>query len=143
MTVGAKTNGCGLPENVSYSIMSVFMVNGAEMVMMRYPNGEELTSYNRRWNYKDTKKWTPEAIKQVPNNIDPTESYKDGIFFVESMDLFGCFMDLNIAHYRDGEGYKTSWYDQQLDWGFEKVLTVTPKTGDGDLYFSVESYYSS
>ena len=143
MNVGAKTNSCGLPENVSFSVMAVFMVYHAELIMMRFPNGNDFTSYNRRWNYRDTEKWTPEALKQVPYGIDPTTAYKQGIFFVDSLDLFSCFRDLNVAHLRDDEGYHTNWYDQQLDWGFEKILTVTPKSGSGDLYFSVESYYSS
>ena len=56
-----------------------------------------------------------------------------------------CFDDVQIGHYRDGEGYKSVWYDHEDSTLADDAL-VTYSIGsvqkDGELYFTVESYYN-
>mmetsp|Transcript_16497 Transcript_16497/g.28016 ORF Transcript_16497/g.28016 Transcript_16497/m.28016 type:complete len:109 (-) Transcript_16497:477-803(-) len=108
------------------------------MYMVRNPWG--ISEYSKNWSHDDSR-WTPEFIAQVPHGIDPTTSHQQGIFFVEHSDLAECFSFYQIGHYRDEEGYKDTWYDQELDLGFVTQHKVTPSEKRGDLYFTVETYY--
>lgn len=52
-----------------------------------------------------------------------------------------CLYDYQIAHTRDSEGYKRSWYDvENADENFKTIYVTIPEKS-GDLYFTVESYY--
>lgn len=143
-TSDQELNSCGIAMAHAYSLISVFSMTNAtdtiNMYMIRNPWG--FTYYNGKWNSADDR-WTPELIAQVPNGVDPTTSNTDGIFFVEFEDIIKCFHSLNIAHYRDNEGYKDTWYDVENELGspFVKTLTFTVPDQDGDLYLSTESYY--
>lgn len=61
--------------------------NVADSVYM-LRNPWDVTSYDSSmdWHYTDTK-WTDEYISQVPNGIDPTIAFEDGIFFVDKSDF--------------------------------------------------------
>ena len=62
---------------------------------------------------------------------------------MEENDVIKCFDELDVAHYRDGEGYRLSWYDMEGDLGFVNDYTIHVPKQDGDLYFTVESYYAN
>jgi hypothetical protein len=124
-------------------VITTFRLNDNEMVMMRYPKGTDIGSYNRRWNFRDTKNWIQTYIDQVPFGINPLTAWKKGYLFIESRDLFTCFKEVSIAHKRDEEGYTNNWYDVDDDWGSLWDFYVTVPRRAGDLYFGVESYYSS
>lgn len=108
--------------------------------MIRNPWGT--TSYNMDWHKSDSK-WTTDYLSQVPHGINPTTSADDGIFFVEDKDFLKCFDDYQIAHYRDGEGYKSYWYDVDDDdrWFGSDSYFITPPAKSGDLYIQVETYF--
>jgi hypothetical protein len=78
------------------------------MYMIRNPWGE--VEYSGKWNSTDPN-WTDELVSQIPLGIDPSNSYKNGLFFVEESDFYHCFSEYQIAHNREKEGYKNSWYD--------------------------------
>jgi len=54
-----------------------------------------------------------------------------------------CFSDFNVAHERTAQGYTDNWYDAEDMDDQEHTYTVTVPANDGDLYFTVESYYLS
>lgn len=64
---------------------------------------------------------------------------------MEDIDFFKCFDEYQIAHYRDVEGYKRSWYDR--DNVFETLFhdhldyNIDIPANDGDLYITTETYY--
>lgn len=64
-----------------------------------------------------------------------------GYLFIQDRDIFTCFKEVSIAHKK--EGYSNNWYDVENDIGFLAEYTVTIPKRDGDLYFGVESYYTS
>lgn len=122
-TAGAtdtQYNGCGIAMSHAYSLISAFELKTSstvdhKMYMMRNPWG--ISTYNGSWYYGDSA-WTSSYKSQVPHSVDPTTSYNDGIFFVNSADFLTCFASYQIAHYRDGEGYTDTWYDKEEDLGF-------------------------
>jgi len=75
----------------------------------------------------------------VPLGIDPTK--KNGIIIVDHEDFLECFQDYQIAHYRNEQGYSDDWYDKENDKGREETYQVTVPRKDGDLYFTVETYF--
>ena len=77
----------------------------------------------------------------MPHNVDPATSQNDGIFFTDSVDFLRCFSDFQVAHYRDNEGYTDTWYDKENDDGQLSQYEVTIPTQDGDLYFTVDTYF--
>jgi hypothetical protein len=116
------------------------------MYMVRNPWG--ITKYNQNWNWNDPN-WTEDYLSQVPHEINPTESWEDGIFFVEDINFLRCFYDFQIAHLRDDEGYSKDWYDVEDDptplgmatlFG-STVFFITVPAKSGDLYIEVESYF--
>ena len=146
-TIGSDTmlNECNIVAGHAYSVISVFELKTGEtvdhqMYMIRNPWGS--TSYNMDWKYDD-EAWTVDYLSQVPYGIDATESYEDGVFFVEDKDFLTCFYDYQIAHYRDSEGYSKTWYDVENDRNVFGSVSyfVTPPAKSGDLYFEIETYY--
>ena len=106
--------------------------------MIRNPRGE--TGYFQKWNSKDTFSWTDEFRAQVPYGIDPLKG-DDGIFFVDHEHLKICFDMLAIAHYRDEQGYKTTWFDVEKDDETKKQFSfVVPQGNLGPIYVMVETY---
>jgi len=77
--------------------------------------------------------------------IDPRKDHKEkGIFIMpmSGMSLENqCISKFFIAHTRDKEGYKTTWYDaiDAPDSQVEFYNVNIPKA-DGPLYFIVETY---
>ena len=141
-----KVNSCGINQAHAYSIISAFYLETTpgvadyKLYMLRNPWGE--TAYKGKFKHDDAR-WTEAYKAQVPHGIDPTTSNKDGIFFVHHEDMTTCVFDVEIAHYRDNEGYSDTWYDQEKDWGFENIYKAADLKKDGDLYITVESYYQS
>ena len=126
--MGAGTNGgggsdddnniCGIATSHAYSMIAAFTMTDAnsvahDMVMMRNPWG--MCTYTGTWK-KDDSNWTEDLVAQVPHSVDPrTACDADGIFVIPKAYLrtsYGCIDELNIAHYRDAEGYTTTWYDE-------------------------------
>ena len=63
------------------------------MLLIRNPWGE--TGWSGNWNFADAA-WTADYISQVPHGIDPTnrtQSFDDGIMFMEDIDFMTCFDD--------------------------------------------------
>lgn len=64
---------------------------------------------------------------------------------MNGLDFFKCFDEFQLAHYRDAEGYKRSWYDR--DNVFETIFHdhldyhIDIPAKDGDLYISAETYF--
>jgi hypothetical protein len=56
-------------------------------------------------------------------------------------DFSTCFYDFQIAHYRDNEGYQGQWYDVDDSKQVDNYFYVTVPENDGELYFTVESYF--
>lgn len=64
-----------------------------------------------------------------------------------------CISDFQIAHHREGEGYTDNWFDMEDDQNYQAWMSngatdetvstykVTIPENDGDVYFTVESYY--
>lgn len=127
----------------SFQIVSTFTLDNNLMTMLRYPKGTDISNYNRRWNHRDTKMWIQSYIDRVPFGINPLTAWKKGYIFIESRDLFTCFKEVSIAHIRDGEGYSNNWYDVENDFGTKSDFFLQVPGNEGDLYFSVESYYPS
>ena len=75
--VNTQTNDCGLPYSHAFAILSVFKMDGTEMILMRNPWGT--TSYTGPWRHDDPN-WTASKAAQVPFGIDPRTSNADGIF---------------------------------------------------------------
>jgi len=74
--------------------------------------------------------------------INPHTSQEDfGIFFVNVESLKDCFGRIQIAHYRDKEGYSTNFYNKEEDDGSKNhYISVAPRQ-NGDLYFIIETYF--
>lgn len=112
------------------------------MHMIRNPRGT--SSYSMKWNSGDTFSWTDHFKSQVPMEVNPTEertSKSYGIFFVEHKHLIECFQQIDIAHYREDQGYKHSWYDVEGDDGSYKSFnfTLDQKT-IRPIYLTIETY---
>ena len=124
------------------SVFNLYDIDGTtvlhKMYMIRNPWG--VTYYNGTWKHDDAA-WTTAFKAQVPHSVDPTTSHNDGIMFINAADFLTCFDDFQIAEYRDNEGYTDDWYDKNGDAGTETSYTVNVPAKNGDLYFSVESYY--
>lgn len=52
-----------------------------------------------------------------------------------------CFDDFQIAHYRENEGYSDNWFDMEGDDGRDRSYFFKIPEKNGDLYFTVDSYY--
>lgn len=52
-----------------------------------------------------------------------------------------CIYSYQIAHLRESDGYKRTYYDQDGDDANLKNFYVTVPAVDGDLYFMAETYY--
>ena len=86
--------------------------------------------------------WTTDYKSQVPHNVDVDTAADDGIFFIDKTEFLGCFDDFQIAHYRDDEGFTDNWFDVEGTGSFNgDTHTVSVPAKNGDLYFTVESYY--
>jgi hypothetical protein len=145
-TDGSDTdlNSCNIVAGHAFSMIAVFELTTGETVdaklyMMRNP--WSMTDYNGDWNQND-EAWTEEYISQVPNGVDPTTSGDElGIFFVDHVDFLTCFQDYQVGHYRNEEGYSSTWYDVEDNDASERVFEITVPAQSGDLYFSAETYY--
>lgn len=84
-------NECGLEKNSAYHVMEVFDLFVYKLVILRSPKGTSIESYNKRWNFRDTKNWYQTFIDMVPGGINPLSSWKQGIFFMQSEDFATCF----------------------------------------------------
>lgn len=66
------------------------------------------------------------------------------MFVVPISKLIGsdCFSDYQIAHYRDNEGYKDVWYDQDndVDGQMDTFIYYVDHNVNSDLYFMVSTY---
>ena len=52
-----------------------------------------------------------------------------------------CTGGFQIGVYRDAEGYSNNWFDEEADNGKVHYYDIEIPKKDGDLYFSVETYY--
>ena len=77
-------------------------------------NPWSISSYRGKWKTSD-RRWTKDYLAQVPHGINPLQSERDGIFFVESDQMLKSFNQLAIGHYRPD--YQISWYDKENDYG--------------------------
>ena len=95
--------------------------------MVRNPRAE--SNFNGSWSSNDTKSWNHKTISQVPFGINPlkTETDHPGIFFVEFSFVSKCFSEMSITHFRDNEGFISSWYD-----------VVEDTSGGHSFYFDME-----
>ena len=114
-------NACGIAKSHAYSLIAAFTMTDAasfehRMLMIRNPWGEN--NYSWKWS-RDDPRWTDELIAQVPHNFNPKTANPSntGVFvvpfeaFKDNNDVGYCFIDLQIGHYRDNEGYSDTWYD--------------------------------
>ena len=110
--------------------------------MIRDPFGDhnDKQYWNQKWSYQDHENWTPEYLAPVPYNVNPFESIKDGIFFVEDEDFPECFSMMTDTHYRDHEGFSNNWHDVEKDNGKQKEFYFTMPKHDGPFYLSSETY---
>ena len=83
----ANTGACGIVSGHAYSLISAFELKDSNDVvqekvyMARNPWDSTTLVSNMDWHWNSAK-WTSDYISQVPNGINPTTSYNDGIFFV-------------------------------------------------------------
>ena len=83
---------CDIIGGHAYIMIAAFELTDSDgnvadsVYMLRNP--WDITSYDSSmdWHYTDSK-WTDDYISQVPNGIDPTIAYEDGIFFVDKSDF--------------------------------------------------------
>ena len=123
MTTGTSgyLNDCGVPAAHAYAIISAFFLRDKHgrvvhrMLMIRDPKGKD--TYQDKWNSKDKSSWTHDFISQVPRGINPLRPNSYGVFFIEHIRYGRCFESFQIAHMRDKEGYKETWYDIENDDG--------------------------
>lgn len=139
-------NTCGIPEAHSFTVLSAFTMTDEttkiEHKMLLLRNPWAITTYSGAWSSED-KKWTNALIAQVPFKIDIRNSWLDGIFVVpiDTLKAGKCFNDYQVAHVRDSEGYSDNWYDaENMGSDYKDYHVVLPKV-NGDLYFSVDTYY--
>ena len=52
-----------------------------------------------------------------------------------------CTGGFQVGVYRDDEGYSNNWFDEEADNGKIHYYDIEIPEKDGDLYFSVETYY--
>lgn len=79
--------------------------------MLRDPTGT--TDYSGLWKHDDAQ-WTAPNILAVPGGINPTTSNTEGIFIIPSSYLkkeHDCISYFAVAHFREAEGYATTWID--------------------------------
>ena len=80
----------------------------------------------------------------MPFGVDPTRSHADGLFVVPKSAFAkdtGCFESFYVAHMLDKHGYQNTWYDAlNMDEENHLYFFTPPKT-EGNLYFTVETYY--
>lgn len=143
-----ENNSCGIAMSHAYSIISAFEFTDADtsevslLYAIRNPWG--VAYYSGDFDATDSR-WDNSAnVDQVPLGIDPTDTETHGIFiapYTVYLEGSECFSDFQIGHYRDGEGYSTTWYDalDMEDGVTDFYFTTTDDTSD--LYFSAESYY--
>lgn len=97
--LGAGTDGtdtstgpCGIVAGHAYTLIAAFELKDSSSVvqeqvyMVRNPWNETLYDSTQKWHWTDSN-WTSDYISQVPNGVDPTTSYEDGIFFVDKDDF--------------------------------------------------------
>lgn len=84
----------------------------------------------------------------MPHGFDPLNSDSDstGLFvvpfeaFSNNADVGYCFVDIQIGHNRESEGYEDRWYDV-IDASEEQYeFSYTASTNDMPVYFTVETY---
>lgn len=147
MTTGTSgyLNDCGVPAAHAYAIISAFFLRDEhgrvahKMLMIRDPKGRD--TYQDKWNSKDKASWTPEFIAQVPRGINPLRPNSFGVFFIEHIRYGRCFESFQIAHQREQEGYKETWYDIENDDGDQTDLSFTvPESKQGTIYITAETY---
>jgi hypothetical protein len=100
-----------------------------------------------KWAHDDPN-WTDDLVAQVPHGFDPRRSGPDdsGLFVVpmeawkKNSDVGFCFDDIQIGHYRDPEGYLSTWIDC-IDCGDEEYYyEYTATTNRHPIYFTLETY---
>ena len=60
--------------------------------------------------------------------------------FLDSKNFLKCFESIEIGHYRENEGYFSTWYDaEKMD---DKIYPyeLSANSNEGDIYVSVETY---
>jgi hypothetical protein len=85
-----NTNQCGIATGHAYSVISLFYMNGLQMIMLRNPWG--YTRYAGDWDHNYSN-WTTENKALVPFGVDPTTSHEKGIFFLQDKDFLRCLND--------------------------------------------------
>lgn len=87
-------NKCGIPQSHAYSVIEAFQLRNRfgqvehHLYMLRNPWSN---AYNdMRFNQEDPI-WTSHYKSQVPFGVDPSNSYGEGIFFVNHTDFIQCF----------------------------------------------------
>jgi len=60
---------------------------------------------------------------------------------IEDKDFMRCTGSFQVGVYRDAEGYSNNWFDEEADNGKIHYYDIEIPEKDGDLYFSVETYY--
>ena len=138
-----EKNSCGIAKSHAYSILSAFEItdNGTTTKLLLARNPWGTTDYNSDWKDTDAK-WTTNAKSQVPLNVDPTTSKSKGIFVIPMSKLINglCMEDVNVAHYRQSEGYSDDRYDVINTDEAQHVFTVNVPAKSGDVYFSLHGY---
>lgn len=138
----SQKNECGVTKNHAFALITMFTIfeNGKhhQLIMLRNPRHE--TNYDKEFGYSDPIWNDPRIRNQVPFNIDPRLSSKEGIFIVPHTRLMGCFEAVYIGYTRNHEGYVTTWYDVEDDDGTEKEFEIFIPENNGTLYITVESY---
>ena len=76
-------------------------------------NPRSLNFFSDKWNYKDSRSWSDDFVKQVPFGFNPLEKNENGIFIIELSHMKKCFNNLNVAYLIDE--YKSSWFDFEND----------------------------
>ena len=115
--IGGDTNSCGIYVGHAYAVIAGFELTQTDgtveqVLMLRNPWG--ITYYNQEWNSTDTR-WTEDLVAQVPNGVDPRTSESQGIFIMPIKHLVGgkCVSSIQIGHFRESEGFKYTWYDEE------------------------------
>ena len=100
------------------------------MLLLRDPLNDH--HFLGKWS-SSSEKWTEELKASIPYGFTP-----DSSLILEADEFTYCFSRFQIGHYRPG--YSDTWFDQDNDDGIVKSY-LFKAIGQGDLYFTVETYY--
>ena len=54
-----------------------------------------------------------------------------------------CLEDIQVGVYRNDEGFSNNWFDEEAADGKVHLYDIEIPEQDGDIYFSVETYYQN